>query len=107
MTFDWRVISEFVQKSCENVNLYSSPDSEYLIVNFSKSISGYGGYLFSAKKTLITMADSPGRKSLMPLKMSLPLSIPGGGFIWRVIIPHPVIISHESIWPRQHPLGSQ
>lgn len=50
MTFDWRAVPELAQKSCENVNLYASPDSEYLIVNFSKSISGYGGYLFSAKK---------------------------------------------------------
>ncbi|ROP62494.1 oligopeptidase B [Enterobacter sp. BIGb0383] len=50
MTFDWRAIPELAQKSCENVNLYSSPDSEYLIVYFSKSISGYGGYIFSAKK---------------------------------------------------------
>ena len=50
MTFDWRAIPELAHKSCENVNLYSSPDSEYLIVNFSKSISGYGGYIFFAKK---------------------------------------------------------
>lgn len=50
MTFDWRAVPELAQKSCENVNLYASPDSEYLVVNFSKSISGYGGYLFSAKK---------------------------------------------------------
>lgn len=57
MTFDWRAVPELAQKSCENVNLYASPDSEYLIANFSKSISGYGGYLFSAKKH----ADDQGR----------------------------------------------
>ncbi|MCU6306579.1 prolyl oligopeptidase family serine peptidase [Enterobacter quasiroggenkampii] len=50
MTFDWRTLPELAQKACENVNLYTSPDSEYLIVNVSKSISGYGGYLFAAKK---------------------------------------------------------
>ncbi|WP_332613810.1 prolyl oligopeptidase family serine peptidase [Enterobacter ludwigii] len=50
MTFDWRTIPELAQQSCENVNLYASPDSDYLIVNVSKSISGYGSSLFSAKK---------------------------------------------------------
>lgn len=50
MTFDWHAIPELAQKTCENANLYASPDSEYLIVNISKSISGYGGYLFFAKK---------------------------------------------------------
>lgn len=59
MIFDWRVIPELAKKSCENVNLYSSPDSEYLIVNFSKSISGYGGYLYFAKKN----ADNKGELS--------------------------------------------
>ena len=50
MTFDWRAIPELAQKSCENVNLYSSPHSEYLVVDFSRAISGYGRNLFFAKK---------------------------------------------------------
>ena len=49
MTFDWHTLPELTQKKCENVNLFASPDSAYLIVYFSKSISGYGGYLFSVK----------------------------------------------------------
>lgn len=49
-TFDWRSIDELKNESCENVNLYSSADSEYLLVYVSRSISGYGGYLFAAKK---------------------------------------------------------
>lgn len=51
-TFDWRSIDELKPKTCENVNLYSSVNSEHLLVYVSRSISGYGGYLFSAKKEI-------------------------------------------------------
>jgi protease II len=99
MTFDWRTLPELAQKACENVNLYTTPDSEYLIVNVSKSISGYGGYLFAAKKTRLTTAHSSGTKLLIPIKMFLPLFIPGSGFIWRAITPPQATIFHVSIWP--------
>lgn len=64
VTFDWRRIDELKQKSCENVNLYASADSDYLLVYVSRSISGYGGYLFVAKKILTMKGAYIGEKSL-------------------------------------------
>ncbi|WP_318376630.1 prolyl oligopeptidase family serine peptidase [Enterobacter sp.] len=55
--FDWRSINELKQHTCENLNLYSSADSDYLLVYVSRAISGYGGYLFSAR----TAPDYEGR----------------------------------------------
>ena len=48
--FDWQSIDELKQLSCENINLYSSANSHYLLVYVSRSIGGYGGDLFLAKK---------------------------------------------------------
>lgn len=47
--FDWRSINELKQESCENVNLYSATNSDYLLVYVSRAINGYGGYLFYSR----------------------------------------------------------
>lgn len=81
MIFDWRAIPELAQKPCENVNLYSSPNSDYLIVNFSKSISGYGGDLFFAKK----QTNESGRlvwKKIVDADENIPIFAYSGDWIY-------------------------
>lgn len=53
LIFDKSMVDELEQGSCENINLYSSINSNYLIVYASPSISGYGGYLYSTQKHLV------------------------------------------------------
>ncbi|UTM57120.1 prolyl oligopeptidase family serine peptidase [Photobacterium sp. CCB-ST2H9] len=53
VVYDAKNIDGLNEDDCESVNLYSSVDSEYLIVNVSSSISGYSGSLYLAKRNLV------------------------------------------------------